>query len=257
MKLRKRFVDAATISLVGATWPQAVRIALIYLAMPVKSRVARLHRRWIPIRVSRNGVNARIVISDASELLTLKELLIQDEYELPASAAPRVILDLGANIGIATLLLRARYPTATVVAVEPDPATFRKLAHNVSGDPNVVTINAAIGTQRGYASFAAGTMSWSGRLTDNGIGIRVETTTLDQLVEEFGVQRGDMVKLDIEGAEHAIIPAARRLDRFSLLIGEVHPVQEGAAERLIGTLERAGWRHIRPMKRWSFALGRD
>jgi FkbM family methyltransferase len=257
MKLRKRFADAATISRVGATWPEAVRIALIYLAMPVKTRVPRLHHRWIPIRVSRNGVNACIVISDASELLTLKELLIQDEYELPASAAPRVILDLGANIGIATLLLRARYPAATVVAVEPDPATFRKLAHNVSTDPKVVTINAAIGTQRGHASFAAGTMSWSGRLTDDENGIRVKTTTLDQLVADFGLQRGDMVKMDIEGAEHAVIAAARCLDRFSVLIGEVHPVQDGAPERLIATLGRAGWRHIRPMKRRSFALGRD
>jgi FkbM family methyltransferase len=257
MRLRKRFADAATISLVAATWPEAVRIALIYLAMPIKSRVPRLHDRWIPIHVSRNGVHARIVISDASELLTLKELLIGDEYELPASAAPRVILDLGANIGIATLLLRARYPTATVVAVEPGPATFRKLVHNVSSDPNVVTINAAIGTQRGHASFAAGTMSWSGRLIDNEVGIRVETTTLDQLVEDFGLQRGDMVKMDIEGAEHDVIPAARCMDRFSVLIGEVHPVQDGAPERLIAELERAGWRHIRTMRRWSFTLARD
>ena len=141
--------------------------------------------------------------------------------------------------------------------MEPDPATFRKLAHNVSSDPNVVTINAAIGTQRGQASFAAGEMSWSGRLTDNGSGIRVETTTLDQLVEDFGLQRGDMVKMDIEGAEYGVIPTARCLDRFSLLIGEVHPVEDGAPERLIATLERDGWRHLRPMKRSSFTLARD
>jgi FkbM family methyltransferase len=258
-RLRKRLSDAHAISRVGATPLESARIGLVYAVMPIKSRCPRLHERWITLRVARNGVRGTVVVSDASELLTLKELLVEDEYELPATAAPKVILDLGANVGVATLLLRAHYPAATVVAVEPDPATFRKLVRNVSADPRVVTINAAIAPRRGRSSFAVDEMSWSGKLTDddNAVGIRVETTTLDQLVEDFGLQQGDMVKMDIEGAEHDVIPAARCLDRFSVLIGEVHPIADGAAERLLAALESEGWRHIRPMKRWSFALRRD
>jgi hypothetical protein len=59
------------------------------------------------VRVTIDGWAGPMIFGDDSELLVLKELMQEGEYDLTGLAAPRVILDLGANVGISAVL-RAR-----------------------------------------------------------------------------------------------------------------------------------------------------
>ena len=251
--------DARSLARLGGSRWQSAKIAACYLGMPLKRRLPWLHSKAITLRIEFAGVRRTVIVSDASEMLTLKELLLEHEYELSGLGNPRVVLDLGANIGIATLMFRVRYPHARVVAVEPDPRTFEKLVRNVSADPRVITVNAAVTADPGEVAFVSDPMSWASRLAQPGEqGARsLPGVTLDELADRYGVGEGDLIKIDIEGAEHIVLPGASCLSRVATLIGEVHPTQPGAEERLFAELERRGWRHLRPLRRRLFAMVND
>jgi hypothetical protein len=52
--------------------------------------------------------------------------------------------------------------------------------------------------------------------------IRVPAVTLDQFMEEQGIDTVDVLKFDVEGAELDVFRASTSLERISTLVGEVH-----------------------------------
>src|SRR5438105_1545207 len=67
------------------------------------------------------------------------------EYYLPPALEPKVILDMGSNIGASVLYLHERFPSARIYAFEPHPETFRVLQANVGPIPSVEVFNCALG----------------------------------------------------------------------------------------------------------------
>ncbi|MBV9921033.1 MAG: FkbM family methyltransferase, partial [Pseudonocardia sp.] len=78
--------------------------------------------------------------------LLYSEIFARREYEFASKRPDPVILDCGANIGMATLYFKWRYPAARIAAFEPDPSAFALLEANVSrnGLTGVVTHNVAL-----------------------------------------------------------------------------------------------------------------
>jgi FkbM family methyltransferase len=167
-------------------------------------------------------------VSDYGELEVMRDILLDDEYDLPESFAPAVILDVGANIGLAALRFRASYPDAAIVAIEPDPESFAKLEHNVGGDRRIHLVKAAAAGRRGElplfrpAGYSIGSSLKSGG-THAGEHARVRAETLDGLCAEFGLSQIDLVKLDVEGAELDVLRGFSRRDQVRVIIGEAHP----------------------------------
>ena len=64
---------------------------------------------------------------------------------MPPRFEPRSILDLGANIGIASIDFALRYPQASIIAIEPVAANFQLLQKNISAFPNIRALNVAVG----------------------------------------------------------------------------------------------------------------
>jgi FkbM family methyltransferase len=124
-----------------------------------------------------------------------------------------VVIDVGANVGVMTLPLARRVgPKGRVLAIEASPTIFQYLRHNVrlSGLDNIVLEQAAATYEtHGPTSF------YEAPLTSFGMGSRspqfgaiatqVKAVTLDQLVEQHGLERVDAVKLDVEGWEAAAL----------------------------------------------------
>src|SRR5262249_5194902 len=75
------------------------------------------------------------------------------DFETTAEA-PR-ILDCGANIGVASLFFRRRYPAARITAFEADPALFALLDANLAANraQNVDRKNVAVWTSNGSLTF--------------------------------------------------------------------------------------------------------
>jgi FkbM family methyltransferase len=166
-----------------------------------------------------------------------------------ASPAPR-ILDCGGNVGLATLFFKRRFPAAKITAYEADPTLCRILKANLdanrAGDVDVV--HAALWTASGRITFQSegsdsgmiGTLS--GAVA--GTAVEVPSLRLRDVIANDPSGRIDLLKLDIEGAEDAVLADCEPvLNRVSAIVMDLHEFDpcNRQAPRVLERLTRAGF----------------
>ncbi len=90
----------------------------------------------------------RIAVSDVSELETIRDVFVEEDYRLEVAEPVRTVVDLGSHIGASVVWFHAVYPQARIIAVEPHPVTFRRLQHNIRGLDRIEALNVAISDQQ-------------------------------------------------------------------------------------------------------------
>ncbi len=132
------------------------------------------------------------------------------------------VLDIGANVGWFTMATLLAYPNSIIHAVEPIPATYRTLQHNVGEDPRVTAWALGISNYQGAARMTFDPKrSYLSHLDPAGL-IDVEVTTVDALAERVGLEEISVLKVDTEGAEHLVLDGAvETLSRTAYLFLEV------------------------------------
>jgi FkbM family methyltransferase len=130
-----------------------------------------------------------------------------------------IVVDIGANIGYYTLL--AALNKATVISFEPVPATYRILARNIALNnlENVTAHEKAVSNTNGNVSLCLASDPASCGISGHGKSIEVDSVTLDSVVD-----RVDVIKMDIEGAEALALEGMRntlRTNRHLVLFTEV------------------------------------
>jgi FkbM family methyltransferase len=171
---------------------------------------------------------------EGGDLFILHEVLLDGCYRIPSrlvdlsagSPANPVtsIVDLGGNIGSATLSLAAQFPEASFVCVEPNPQNADVLRKNVAwlgGRARVV--QAAIGDHDGVAQFNTEGAAWEGALGNGPHSIAVPCYRLETLLNVMNVEHVDILKVDIEAAERGTF--ASRGDwwgKVRLIVAELH-----------------------------------
>lgn len=152
----------------------------------------------------------------------------------------QVALDLGANMGGHTLHLAvAAGVKGRVVAVEPTAYPFQRLTRNIQLNPDLAqrihAHQALLVAEPGQPIPATINSSWpvAGDIREAHplhMGVPQATTsaismTLDQLVEREGLDRVDLIKLDVDGAEWDVLRGGwSMLQRFRpILVIEIAP----------------------------------
>jgi FkbM family methyltransferase len=142
---------------------------------------------------------------------------------------------------------RQRYPRAEIVAVEPDPESFKRLTRNLSDDSGVRLIHAAVSRSSGPVRFAPAKLGWASRLAEEGErAVEVEGLSFTDLLERIGRERTiDLLKVDIEGAESNVLESS--LSSVSNMVVETHTSQGVPAEdhSLGEVAAREGMRQVR------------
>jgi FkbM family methyltransferase len=129
-----------------------------------------------------------------------------------------VAFDVGAHIGIWSLLAARRAQASRIHAFEPVPRQYERLrAHAALNHVTSIVINnCAVGAENGSTSFFAvyegntGASSLA-RRHDDDVEIHTDVITLDTYVEKNGIERVDVMKIDVEGAEILVLRGARQL----------------------------------------------
>lgn len=180
-----------------------------------------------------------------------REIFLRQEYHFMADTAEPFIIDCGANIGLATLYFKALYPSAELLAFEPDPDAFACLSSNVAQNNlgGVELRNSALAGSDGkitlYSSFAGpGELNASiYKARSGGEPRRVTAAKLSQFI----TRPVALLKLDIEGAEGEVLTELRasgKLPLISRIVLEYHHHIDTGADSLSGlleTLERSGF----------------
>ena len=129
-----------------------------------------------------------------------------------------VAIDVGANLGVVTLAL-AESGFKRVLAVEPTPATANRLRENIRMNPQVVekitVLQVAVGEKPGEVFFYVSQQSpeqnkVSLENSDEGGQIRVEMTTIDEIMATCRLSQIGLLKIDIEGFEYQALKGASR-----------------------------------------------
>lgn len=184
----------------------------------------------------------QMTIGDSSELIAMGEVFVKEEYRLELPEPPRTVLDCGANVGFASAYFAARYPEATVYAVEADPSTFVTLEQLSGQLANVRAVHRAVTGSDGPVTFHSSARSMGSsmfaRHNEGDTVVEVPGSSLATLLDELGIERVDLLKLDVEGAEFDLLEAARPvLDRIGTIVAEIHFDLAGSEEGLRAALD--------------------
>jgi FkbM family methyltransferase len=135
-----------------------------------------------------------------------------------------VFVDIGANAGRYSLIAsRLVGPTGMVYAFEPAPDTFQVLQRNceINDAKNIVLVNAAVSSEDGEAEMSFGSDSgwstlhqdwlWHVGKENAARRVKVRTLNVEKYLEAKGVRRVDLIKIDVEGHEIAILKSLKSM----------------------------------------------
>ncbi len=201
-----------------------------------------LTARFTPSFTIESG-DARFVLSTADKEISrilfiygyYDRLLLQDLHRVlsalngrPFDLAGKLFLDIGANIGSATVEATVNFGAAGAVAFEPDPENFRFLNQNLAANNLLDVVDArtvAVSDFCGRLTFEKSPDNWGDHRVRRGAPLvdgmgesarevsEVEAVTLDSLVEsgELDLDRAGLAWIDVQAHEAEVLEGARHL----------------------------------------------
>lgn len=165
--------------------------------------------------------------SDESIIQTV--MVEKREYGFP-QFKPKLIFDIGANIGVVSVIMANVYPEATICAFEPVKENYDLLVENTSHYKNVITHHCGLGDNNRnlkiYKSDDARNLGGFSTEIVGEVGEEVRITRVKTYLQRVGVP--DLIKIDCEGAEWEIFNDFHpdELKKVKWITGELHGVNE-------------------------------
>ena len=186
-----------------------------------------------------------------------RDIFVRKEYAFESDVSSPMILDCGGNIGMSAIWFKQRYPKSSVVVYEADPLLSSLMAKNVSaaGCGDVLVHNKAVWTSDGMVGFDS-TGNDSGHISTNG-SIFIPSIDLASHIPE----RVDLLKMDIEGAEFAVIDRLcghGAINRIRRMVVEFHVrrAEFGSFMSTMNNLLQSGMHLFAGRAAGSYALGK-
>ncbi len=178
-----------------------------------------------------------------SDIQTFTQVFFGQDYDFPVERTPKVIVDAGANIGLASIYFSNRFPDAKIIAIEPEESNLEIIRKNISQYGNITLVCGALWHKNSRINLVdPGRGKW-GFMTqtqeDEGQGHgevvhEVQGMTVDTIMKEHGINHIDILKIDIEGAELEVFrDSSSWIDKVDALIVELHDRMKPGCERSV------------------------
>jgi len=182
---------------------------------------------------------------DRADFHMFHRIFLADEYHLQGvqPASWKTVIDLGGNVGL--FAVRAAPLAARVLSYEPYKDHFACLQRNTMHWPNIEAVCCAVSGRPGpvrlyeplspRASGAYSTFCDLGRNMSKRW-VEVTAVTLSDLFDRHNVETCDLLKIDVEGQEYAILYATppEVFERIERIHGEYHDVEKDDPRSRIG-----------------------
>ena len=184
----------------------------------------------IKVKYAEQPITVRGKTSDVSVFYEIFALKL---YHIPKREV-KSILDLGANVGYASIYFAHFFPGARIIALEPESSNYQALLENTQAYHNISCVHAPIWPveaelvlQNPQASKWGFQYRESEKVANEPV---IKAQTLPGLMEKFGLERINVLKIDIEGAEEALFAANTDWLRYvDCLQIEIHSEQARAS----------------------------
>lgn len=175
------------------------------------------------------------------DLPLLYDIFCTDECEIRLSWTPKTVVDLGANIGLTALKLKKQFPSAKVIAVEPDAHTAEVCASNLKHLPDCMVLHRAVGFESASVVCTnpqAQAISRRFRACNSEASESIGTISIGTILAQYECSPPVLIKMDIEGAEEECFQHADEwLESVQAVLVEPH------SERIEETIRRTLTKH--------------
>lgn len=161
----------------------------------------------------------------STDFIAFHQVFLAGSYIAPEPLSPRFILDLGANIGCASVFFAHHYPQARILAVELEASNFAMLTRNTAPYPNIECLHAAAwhsDTQVALADPHAPNSHF--QASADSPAANIPAYSIPTLLQRQKQSAIDLLKIDIEGAERDLLTHQPQawLDHVGVLMIELH-----------------------------------
>lgn len=217
-------------------------------------RLAALRRLARPLRVKING-NSYYLNPEPTALYHARQSMPKIARLVELVPDAKTVFDVGANCGIFAALCAKKFPAATIHAFEPTTALQPMLARNCTS-PNIAVHQLAISDHNQDATlYIHPDSQQANSLQASAVEafldparMQTETihcATIDSFVAEHSVPPIDVLKVDVQGLEGAVLRGARNaLDDVRYLFLEVTWLDLEGVQRILPAAEHYGFSHV-------------
>jgi FkbM family methyltransferase len=158
---------------------------------------------------------------------TFEEIFLSSLYNTNLPIVPKTIVDAGANVGLASLFFRMKYPNANIVAIEIEEQNIEAIKKNTVNFSNFAIKHNALFNKKAYFKIIDpynATNSFQIVETNNPEEANSTSVTLDEILTSNNWETIDILKIDIEGAEKDLFEKNYEnwLPRTKIIMVETH-----------------------------------
>lgn len=164
--------------------------------------------------------------SGSSDINAFRQVFIFREYNFKVDFEPKFIIDGGSNIGLAAIYFCNRFPSATVISIEPELNNFKLLQTNTK-NYNVKPVQSGVWSSSTFLKVKdLGLGNW-GFIVEEQPHEDKDTfraISVSDIMNQYGETQIDILKLDVEGAEKEIFTKNYQdwLPKTKILVIELH-----------------------------------
>ena len=199
---------------------------------------------------TKTGLRIKIRVR-STDLMALTNVWMINEYDVEDFEINTndTVIDIGAHIGLFSLLVSQLCKTGKILSFEPVSENFDLLVSNLKLNriENILPFNMAVSKNSGRLDlFLNNDQSAHSIFSKSSESISAESTSLQKIFDENKISSCKLLKLDCEGAEYEIIDSlpSEYLDKIQNMVIEYHlaDTKPELVKSLILKIKNAGFK---------------